>query len=63
MTNKPDYNPNDPWVNGKSYDELQKSWRNRAVSDTFEPGSIFKGNITADTALETNSVDVSKDSF
>lgn len=62
MTNKPDYNPNDPWVNGKSYDELQKSWRNRAVSDTFEPGSIFKV-ITADTALETNSVDVSKDSF
>src|SRR4029079_5163099 len=26
----------------KSYDENQKVWRNRAVSDTFEPGSIFK---------------------
>lgn len=42
LANKPDYNPNDPWIKGMSYDELQKSWRNRAVSDTFEPGSIFK---------------------
>jgi len=42
MANKPDYNPNDPWDLSKSYDENQKAWRNRAVSDTFEPGSIFK---------------------
>lgn len=62
MVNKPDYNPNDPWVKGKSYNELQKTWRNRAVSDTFEPGSIFKV-VTADTALETDSVDVDKDTF
>ncbi|MEY7998681.1 stage V sporulation protein D [Clostridium sp. Mt-5] len=55
MANKPDYNPNDPWIKGESYDELQKTWRNRAVSDTFEPGSIFKV-VTAQTALETNSV-------
>lgn len=55
MANKPDYNPNSPWVDNKSYSELQNLWRNRAVSDTFEPGSIFKV-ITAQTALETNSV-------
>ncbi|WML35413.1 stage V sporulation protein D [Clostridium sp. OS1-26] len=55
MVNKPDYNPNDPWIKGMSYDELQKSWRNRAVSDTFEPGSIFKV-ITATAALEENAV-------
>ena len=55
MVNKPDYNPNDPWVKGMSYDELQKSWRNRAVSDSFEPGSIFKV-ITATAALEENAV-------
>ena len=42
MANKPGYNPNDPWDLSKSYDENQKVWRNRAVSDTFEPGSIFK---------------------
>jgi len=42
MANKPDYNPNNPWDLSKSYDENQKVWRNRAVSDTFEPGSIFK---------------------
>lgn len=51
MVNKPDYNPNDPWIKGVSYEELQKSWRNRTVSDTFEPGSIFKV-ITATAALE-----------
>lgn len=55
MANKPDYNPNDPWIKDKSYEELQKIWRNRSVSDTFEPGSIFKV-ITADAALEENAV-------
>ncbi len=51
MVNKPDYNPNDPWDLSKSYDENQKAWRNRAVSDTFEPGSIFKV-FTATAAME-----------
>ncbi len=55
MANKPDYNPNDPWTKDKSYDELQKTWRNRAVSDTFELGSIFKV-ITATAALEEGAV-------
>lgn len=50
MVNKPDYNPNAPWEEGKTFDELQKNWRNRAVSDTFEPGSIFK-IITATAAM------------
>ena len=51
MVNKPDYNPNDPWDLSKTYDENQKAWRNRAVSDTFEPGSIFKV-FTAIAAME-----------
>ncbi len=51
MVNKPDYNPNDPWDLTKTFDENQKAWRNRAVSDTFEPGSIFKV-ITATAAME-----------
>ncbi|GCD08943.1 stage V sporulation protein D [Clostridium tagluense] len=51
MVNKPDYNPNDPWDLTKSFDENQKAWRNRAVSDTFEPGSIFKV-VTATAAME-----------
>ncbi|MDP4143259.1 MAG: stage V sporulation protein D [Bacillota bacterium] len=53
MANKPDYNLNDPWQKdqNKSSAELQKSWRNRAVSDAFEPGSIFKV-ITATAAME-----------
>lgn len=53
IVNKPDYNPNDPWVDGKTQDELQKMWRNRSVSDTFEPGSIFKV-ITAYGAMDEN---------
>lgn len=56
MANKPDYNPNSPWVEGKTFNELQKDWRNRAVSDTFEPGSIFKV-ITATAAMEEKVID------
>jgi len=56
MANKPDYNPNDPWDLTKSFDENQKAWRNRAVSDTFEPGSIFKV-VTATAAMEEKVVD------
>jgi len=55
LVNKPDYNPNDPWIKGVSYDELQKTWRNRAVSDAFEPGSIFKV-VTAAAALGEGAV-------
>lgn len=51
MVNKPDYDPNNPWVAGKSSDELNQIWRNNAVSDTFEPGSIFK-IVTAVAAME-----------
>lgn len=36
-------------------DELQKMWRNKAVVDTYEPGSTFKG-ITTAMALEENVV-------
>lgn len=61
LVNKPDYNPNNPWVEGKTSDELQQLWRNRAVSDTFEPGSIFKV-ITSTAAMETGSV-TSDDEF
>ncbi|MBC2425528.1 penicillin-binding transpeptidase domain-containing protein, partial [Clostridium beijerinckii] len=55
LVNKPDYNPNDPWIEGKTSDELQAAWRNRAVNDTFEPGSIFKV-ITAASAMAENVV-------
>lgn len=45
MANTPTYNPN----NFADYSE--KSWRNRAINDVFEPGSTFK-IITAASALE-----------
>jgi len=45
MANTPAYNPN----NFADYSE--KSWRNRAIADVFEPGSTFK-IITAASALE-----------
>lgn len=55
LANKPDYNPNNPWEGSENIDELNKLWRNRAVSDTFEPGSIFKV-ITASAAISENAV-------
>ncbi|MGM9973483.1 MAG: stage V sporulation protein D [Clostridiaceae bacterium] len=58
LANKPDYDANYPRSGANNYDELQQRWRNRAVSDTFEPGSIFKV-ITAITAMEEGVVNES----
>ena len=62
----PDYNLNDPYTPNEWYSEgwdelsqqdqtnrLYSMWRNRAVVDTYEPGSTFK-TITASIALEEN---------
>lgn len=57
MANSPGYDLNDPYEGFENFkgetdgDKIQKMWRNRAVSDTFEPGSIFKV-ITATAAME-----------
>lgn len=57
MANKPDFDPNNPYDGAENFpgntsqDKLQKMWRNRVVSDSFEPGSIFK-IVTAAAALE-----------
>lgn len=51
MVNEPSYDLNNPWTPGLTTDQLNQQWRNSTVSDTFEPGSIFKV-ITAVTAME-----------
>ena len=69
MAVKGDFNPNEPFVLSESDNALlekenatvtrtellNKQWRNKAVSDTYEPGSVFK-IITASMALEENLV-------
>lgn len=55
MANAPDYNLNKPYVEGKTSKETQEIWNNRAISNVFEPGSIFKV-ITAAAALQNNVV-------
>lgn len=55
MVNKPDYDPNNPWQGSNNINDLNQIWRNRAVSDTFEPGSIFK-IVTATAALSEGTV-------
>ncbi|WP_275266276.1 stage V sporulation protein D [Calorimonas adulescens] len=49
MANRPDYNPNDPFAGPK--ENWYNLWRNYAVSNVYEPGSVFKA-ITAAAALE-----------
>lgn len=69
MATYPDYNLNDPytpsnWYSGgwdslsaqEQTNRLYSMWRNRAVLDTYEPGSTFKV-ITASIALEENLVE------
>ncbi len=50
LANRPDYDPN----NFADYE--QRLWRNRAISDSFEPGSTFK-IITTSASLEQGVVD------
>jgi len=61
MVNTPAYDPNTPNKAGKTSEEIQEAWKNGAVSDIFEPGSIFKV-ITAAAGLQTGSV-TDKDRF
>jgi stage V sporulation protein D (sporulation-specific penicillin-binding protein) len=51
LANAPDYDPNNPWPEGIADDDIQQMWRNRLVSDAYEPGSIFKV-VTATAAIE-----------
>jgi len=53
MATQPTFDPNEYY----KYDTRQ--WRNRPVTDTFEPGSIFKAFI-AGAALETGAFDLRK---
>lgn len=55
MANKPDYDPNNPAPSSIPLQEAMESWKNRAVNENFEPGSILKV-ITAAAAMEENLV-------
>ncbi len=70
MATYPSYNLNEPYTinneelkaNWDNIDQKEKSknlqamWRNKAISDTYEPGSVFK-LITASSALEEGITD------
>ena len=57
MASKPDFNPNSPknMSNYKTVQDMMQSWNNKAVTFTFEPGSVFK-LVTATAALDQNIV-------
>ena len=57
MANKPDYNPNELYKGYENFpgkdktEKMENMWKNDAVSNTFEPGSIFK-MVTASAAVQ-----------
>lgn len=69
MASKPDFNLNQPRANPPGYESADWTgyteedtmllartvWRNKAVSDTYEPGSTFKA-VTTSIALENNTL-------
>lgn len=76
MANYPTFDPNDPFTpytdelkakwdslsKEERTDELYKMWRNKAISDTQEPGSTFKV-VTATAAIEEGIVNMDDKQF
>lgn len=62
MVNKPDFDPNDPRKGITDNEALQQLWRNKAVSDVFEPGSTFK-IVTTAAALEEGLTNANDDFY
>lgn len=77
MATSPSYDPNDPFTpstnelkekwdtmtSAEKTTALQTLWKNRTVTDTFEPGSVFK-TVTAAIALEEGvTYDIDKKQF
>lgn len=71
-TNVPEFDLNEPFTldeleeesvsDEEKQERLNQKWRNRAISDTYEPGSIFKV-FTASAALEAGAVHLSDTFF
>lgn len=56
MVDYPEYDLNQPFcMENTNFSDVNQMWRNWCVSDTYEPGSIFK-IVTASIALENNLV-------
>lgn len=57
LVTSPDYNPNKPYEGFEGFDgeteseKIQQMWRNKVVSNTYEPGSTFK-IVTASAGIE-----------
>ena len=60
LVNYPGYDPNNPTVGAETDKDIQEMWKNRAISNVFEPGSIFK-IITSAAALHNDALEGGKE--
>ena len=46
----------------RTAEEREKQWKNKCITEIYEPGSVFKV-VTSASAIEENLIDLAKDSF
>ena len=62
FTEKKIDNPTEKDIEEYTPEARERQWKNKCISETYEPGSVFK-IVTAASAIEEKTIDVNKFSY